>query len=635
MARFDFVGGSYTSQSVNSDCQRCVNWYPEANESGDGKSKMTLLCAPGLLSVCQLPGPTRGQFEFDGVVYAVSTTGFYSIVPTAFDAFGQVSAANAVLLSGATLLANDFQEASLDANENQIIIASGGSVYIYYVNAMNDSVTGLPIAAGTFVLVPPSNFTLSTGNAPVVRVAFCDSFFLALIANSQSVQISNALDGFNWQPLGAIVGGVYTGGVSTQIVVSVFPDNLIGMLVDHRQVILFGRKRIVFYASSGDANIFVPQGGGNIEQGLSSTWSPVVMDNSFFWLGQRTDQGGPIAWRANGYNVIRVSTHATEWKWSTYPKTSDAVSYSYVDQGHTFWMLLFPSANGGLGATWVFDAATNIWHERNAGQDGTGHPSWNHTFANNTHLVGDWQSGNVYQMSINQGTNNGVPINRFRIAPHIAIEREVIRYDKLELDMETGMPNPVIGFPVVLSDLAGHLWEVTVTDTGMLQTVATTAVPQGAVLLTDPTSAATWQLGVSITGMLMTTSAALNVNGPKTLQLVSASGLTGWALGVTAGGALTTSPSFAGSTSSSPRKIFLSYSRDGGHAFSSPQARSFGLAGQYRTRVFWMRLGYGRDCVFRVDCSEPVPIRIVDAYLNATPGYQPTERLAFQARKSA
>jgi hypothetical protein len=45
---------------------------------------------------------------------------------------------------------------------------------------------------------------------------------------------------------------------------------------------------------------------------------------------------------------------------------------------------------------------------------------------------------------------------------------------------------------------------------------------------------------------------------------------------------------------------------------------SFGRIGEYRRRVYWNRWGVLEDAVFEVTCSEPVPLRIVDAFLNPT-----------------
>lgn len=47
MTRIKLTGGSYESQSVNADCQRTVNWYPEKIESGDGNTDVALYPSPG------------------------------------------------------------------------------------------------------------------------------------------------------------------------------------------------------------------------------------------------------------------------------------------------------------------------------------------------------------------------------------------------------------------------------------------------------------------------------------------------------------------------------------------------------------------------------------------------------------
>src|SRR5258708_6303793 len=521
MSRFDLCGGSYTLANVSADAQRSLNLYAEIVESGDGRSKLTLQPTPGLTSIlATLDGPPRGQLEFNGLLFIVAGTKFYQITLTSLGSSGFPSTPIAVGCTVlGTALANDGLPASLAANENQIIITSAGNVYIYYVNTMNDSVTNVSISAGTFKQVPASNFTLSTGPAPVKQIAFCDSFFLALIANSQNIQVSNVLDGFNWIPGGAIVNGVYIGGVSTQIVVSVSPENVIGMAVDHRQAWMLGRKKIVGYVSGDPLNIFAVQPGAFIEQGAVATFSISQLDNSIFWVSG-DDKGDGMGFRLNGLTPQRITTHAVELAWQSYPKRSDAVSYSYQDKGHSFWVVLFPSANQGNGATWVYDVATGLWHERDLLNQTTGasmgHPSWNHSFWNGAHIVGDWRSTNLYQMDVGFFDNASVPITRVRRAPHIATELEMIRYDKFILDVETGV-GPVlagVGVPsiITLKDANNQLWNVTVLDTGLLQTAAVGSGTAQTLILNDPGNTTTWQISVTIGGLLTTTSLAFSVN---------------------------------------------------------------------------------------------------------------------------
>ena len=512
MARFNFCGGSYTSQGVGFDCQRSVNLYPEVHELSDGKSKMALWNTPGLKSLVTLDGPPRGQLEFNGNLYAAGATNFYQIIPT-YDAFGNLLSATVTVLNAGLPLINDGLPVSMAANETQLLIASGGSVYL------------LTFATMAFTQVAASNFTLSTGNAPVTQVVFCDSFFLALIANSQTICISNVLDGSNWS-------------LNGQIVVSVFPDNVVGMIVDHRELWVFGRKKAVAYYASGSLDVFDVAPGAFIEQGAGAPFALSQLDNSIFWVGGG-ERGNAMGWRANGYTPTRITYHPIELAWQSYPRISDAVSYSYQDKGHSFWVIFFPSANNGLGATWVYDSATSLWHERDYLNTTNGqsyaHPSWNHSFAFGQHIVGDWNSPNLYTMSINYFDNNGTPIVRLRTAPHVFIEEERIDHIRFELDMDLGVG---------------------------------------------------WQSDDS--------------------------------------------------TYVAPPQIFLDWSNDGGKTWSNKQGRSFGYQGETRLpRPVWRRLGQARVRTYRVTCSEAVPIRIYDAYVNAVPGFQPTERIVHQYRKSA
>jgi hypothetical protein len=66
--------------------------------------------------------------------------------------------------------------------------------------------------------------------------------------------------------------------------------------------------------------------------------------------------------------------------------------------------------------------------------------------------------------------------------------------------------------------------------------------------------------------------------------------------------------------------VELRISRDGGKTFFSAGTRSAGKQGEYRKRVRWTRLGSGRDNVFEIVCSDPIPWRIIAADLQVKPG---------------
>jgi hypothetical protein len=64
--------------------------------------------------------------------------------------------------------------------------------------------------------------------------------------------------------------------------------------------------------------------------------------------------------------------------------------------------------------------------------------------------------------------------------------------------------------------------------------------------------------------------------------------------------------------------VMLRVSRDGGRTWSSERRASAGRIGEWRRRVYWNRLGIGSDCVFEISVSDPVPWRVLDAWINPT-----------------
>ena len=64
----------------------------------------------------------------------------------------------------------------------------------------------------------------------------------------------------------------------------------------------------------------------------------------------------------------------------------------------------------------------------------------------------------------------------------------------------------------------------------------------------------------------------------------------------------------------------LQYSDDGGHTWSEEMWVSAGVEGAYAWRAIWRRLGRTRDRVWRVDMSDPVPWRILGAFVTVGKG---------------
>lgn len=72
----------------------------------------------------------------------------------------------------------------------------------------------------------------------------------------------------------------------------------------------------------------------------------------------------------------------------------------------------------------------------------------------------------------------------------------------------------------------------------------------------------------------------------------------------------------AGTGQGSNPQVMLRYSDDGGRTFGNEHWQPTGKLGEWGKRVIWNRLGQGRQRVFEIAGSDPVPTRIIGAYLD-------------------
>ena len=263
-------------------------------------------------------------------------------------------------------------------------------------------------------------------NGPILQIGFSDGYIIAMLVNSHTFQVSNLEDATTWSGL----------DISTN---SLFPDNYVSMICDHREVWFWGNKKATGYYNAGAGfPPFIPIQGAFMENGAGATFATVQADNSVFWLDQ-DERGSMVArtieWLCGGSGFDAC----TELAWQQYAVTSDAVGWTYQEQGHTFWVIYFPTAN----ATWVYDISQNLWHQRGYFETATGgyiaDRAMSHTFNFGKHLVGDWASGNIYDLSSNYYDDDGNPIRGNRRTPTTSKENQWVYFEQIEFVMETGL----------------------------------------------------------------------------------------------------------------------------------------------------------------------------------------------------
>lgn len=392
-----FIGPSYTLQSVDADCQRCLGMYPEVDETGTGKEGevAALVGTPGLSFLVNLQNaPVRGVFTSSaGVLYAVCGNMLYKV-------------SSSWVATSLGTLGTSVGPVSMEDNGANVFIVDG-SLQGYYVNMTSDSFT-----------------TVSSGdNFPGAdQVTFQDGYFIFNQINSEQFFLSGIND-ITFDPL----------DVSTA---EGSPDNLQGLISDVENLYLFGTESLEVFYDSGDTFPFVRQQGANLPVGCAARFTIAKFSGGIAWLGQ-DNRGRGIVYKIQGYQFQRISTHAIEKVISGLGDLSKARAWVYQYGGHEFYCLNIPGAE----STWCFDARTNLWHERATLSQGSlsRYRIDCHAFAYNTNVGGDYLNGNLYAIDPSAYSDNGDPLPRIRTAPHIAKDSNRISHHRFLLDMETGV----------------------------------------------------------------------------------------------------------------------------------------------------------------------------------------------------
>jgi hypothetical protein len=426
MPQIPFVGASYQARSKNLDAQACINLFPVLGESGTAKAVSALYSTPGTRPLVLLDDapvraihpPTDG-----GHLIVVSGASVYRIAiglnqPPIVNKIGSID-------PGTTPVA-------ITDNGTQAVIVTGANGYVIDLGA--DTVTRINDEAFYGATSVDILTTFAIFNRPGTNQFY--------ISGSNDITF-DALD--------------FASAESNA-------EPIVRLLVNHSDIVIFKRSVTEIWRATGDIDFpFSRDSNAAIEQGCAAPWSAVSMDNSVFWIGAAAEGGG-IVWRLNGYTPQRVSTDAIEYAIASYGDISDAVGYAYQQEGHTFYMLTFPSA----GATWCYDAATQLWHQRAYLDPSTGqlgrHRSSCHGYYGGLHIVGDFSTGDLYALDLDYHYDGAAPMPSVRAAAHVSgPDYQWVIHNCLQIDMEVGwgLESGFASAPVALLDWSndgGHTW---------------------------------------------------------------------------------------------------------------------------------------------------------------------------------
>jgi hypothetical protein len=435
-ADFGFVGQSYEAPDPNQDMQRCINWFVEASQDEKSKTPTALLGAPGLNVIQDFntlsddialspDGGCRGCWVLPGGTQALVAVGSHVVLMTMTVPPTQTTIAQFSTVNVGTLLTNSGPVCIRDNGAGGYgVLVDGPYGYVYN------------IATGTFAQITDPDFLGAD------RVAFIDGW---LIFNEPGTQnfYTNAPTPYTITFQASFFAKNDTSS-----------DHLITLMENNRELWLIGERHSEVWYDAGGANFAFSRIPGVAPQiGCSAVHSIARLGSAgLVWLGS-SERGQNVVIKTEQYSYIDISSRGIEHAISQYPLVSDAVGYTYEEEGHLFYVLTFPTAD----KTWVYDhtaseaLGTPQWHERASYDPATGvfHRHKSNCFMNfqNIRMVGDFQEMWMYQMSRafyqDGGSNveNGTPLIAIRRCPHLWSKenRERLFHSSLQVEFTAGV----------------------------------------------------------------------------------------------------------------------------------------------------------------------------------------------------
>lgn len=396
MSEIPFIGGTYEARSKRFDAQRTINLYPEASGSGQSKAIASLIGAPGLKRWASVgTGQVRGMLRISDVL-AIAVVGRYLY---------SVGRAGDTTLRG--MLQTNTGPVSMASNGNQVMVVDGPCGYFLEINTLTMTQISDPAYTGAD------------------RVDFVGGYFVWNDRATQKFQIA----------------GPYSETIDPLDFASAegSPDNLVSLQANVKDVWLFGDVSTEVWGLVADAD-FPLQAiqGAFLDVGCAAPHSVAKIGGTLLWLA-KDEHGALSIHQSQGYASKPISPPGIEKYLGEMSDVSDAVGYTYQQEGHAFYMLSFPTGDRTL----CYDLSTSLWHERAYRDPDTAalgrHRSNCHMAFAGKHLVGDWEVGHIYELDLDTYTDDGDTMPAIRQFPHVASGGKWQFFDRLWIDMETGV----------------------------------------------------------------------------------------------------------------------------------------------------------------------------------------------------
>ena len=385
-----FVGGAYEGRSKELNAQQSINLFPVIDNQ-EAKNIIAMYGTPGMadFSAPATTAAVRAMYKFGSLLYAVVGAVVYEIASN-----GTATALGSITTSTGFV--------SMADNGVHILVVDGTAY-------------GHLITAATLTDIVDADFPSSTS------CAFFDGYFITTKTSTGRIYVSGLYNGATWDALDYATA-------------EASPDNLVRVITTKSNIWLLGVSSSEVYYNSGNVDFpFARVPGAVASIGCGAVASAALVEEKIYWLSDKK-----TVVRNTGYNYETISTPGIDYQLSTYTTVSDAIGFSYMLEGRSFYVLSFPTMN----KTWVFDQGSGFWHEWQSlsalGVAGKFRGVSSVVF-NNAMLIGDGATGKIYTLSMNTYTDAGVNIRRIRRTQIVNKDTVYVLHNMIEVEFENGV----------------------------------------------------------------------------------------------------------------------------------------------------------------------------------------------------
>jgi hypothetical protein len=390
------TGGDYQEKSRPLTKQVTRNFWPKLIGTKKARSQYVLQSYYGLKNFkIQAGAADRGMIKNQGKLYKVTDTTLYEVASDGtHTSLGTIPGSNRCILSA--------------MGADIIIVNGSGNAYLW-----DDS-------ASSLLTITDSDLGNPNGVA---------------VLNNQAIYDDGAGQGWVVSDVGdaSSIDGLNNANAES------FSDDLVIPYAYRETLYQMGTETIELWWNSGQGNPpFDKIQGAVINQGLGAKYSVADNPDFIFYFGS-DNQFHTLTGGTSAVDTV-ISTPAMAKQFQDYRVTNDCIGWTMRLEGQWFYVATFPVEN----VTWVYPVGGE-WFQWGTGNSGRIRAnSYVNIFGK--HLVGDFDSGNIYELDAETYTDVDETIIRTRDSAPIhggLFQQDGLAFEmnRLEFFLETGVGN--------------------------------------------------------------------------------------------------------------------------------------------------------------------------------------------------